>query len=363
MKNGDSCIYFFYIGKISNGGAERVMSILASGIAEKGYKTVLITDYETENEYSLSNKVERFIIFERRDRNFFRRNIYIMKFLRRMISKFEPDVIISFLPETSIRTIMVKKDYIKCIISIRDDPYSTCPEFYKKFFLKVIFELSDGCVFQNRNQEEFFGRKNGKTVIIPNPVPNDYFALKRNSQSGRIVAIGRLEDIKNYSMLLHAFKIAYKELSFLRLHIYGVGSKEEQLKQEIVELGIVNVVSLKGHTSDVKGVLSEADVFVLSSDSEGMPNALLEAMAAGIPCISTDCFGNTESRIIEDKKNGLIVPIGDEKELSSAILKLYKDEYLKRFIGENARKQVADFSEERVITRWLDFIDQITTYA
>ena len=118
-------------------------------------------------------------------------------------------------------------------------------------------------------------------------------------------------------------------------------------------------IKLCGISNNIKGELEKAKLFVLSSNYEGMPNVLIEAMAMGLPVISTDCPCGGPREIIENGKNGILVPTGDEKELEKEIIKILKDNEYANFLGKNAQKIGKKLSEKEIITQWEEYIKKV----
>jgi glycosyltransferase involved in cell wall biosynthesis len=179
--------------------------------------------------------------------------------------------------------------------------------------MKYLYKKADGFVFQTEDAAKYFeGIIKCDSKIIPNPI-NPKFIKEpyKGEREKNIVTVGRLESQKNQKMLIEAFgkiESKYPEYSLL---IYGDGSKKEELQDLIKEKGLENKVILKGKIDDVENVIDKAKMFVLSSDYEGMPNALMEAMALGLPCISTDCPCGGPRYLMENGKSGLLVPVGN----------------------------------------------------
>lgn len=124
-----------------------------------------------------------------------------------------------------------------------------------------------------------------------------------------------------------------------KLDIYGEGNKREELNNLIIKNNLEDKVSLRGNSDKIFNELQNSDIFVLTSDYEGMPNALIEAMAMGLPVISTDCKGGGANFLIRDGVNGMLIPIGDYDVLVKAMRKLIEDrKFAEEHLGRNAVK-------------------------
>lgn len=162
-----------------------------------------------------------------------------------------------------------------------------------------------------------------------------------------LIAIGRLEEQKNYELLIDSFGEIIHMRGDVILHIYGEGSLHEKLDKKIQKLGLKQNVILHGRVSDVLPELQKADVFVMSSDYEGMPNALMEAMASGLPCIATDCPSGPAELLSEER--GWLTKCGDAAMLTEKILEVIDHPAWAEQRGRNARQfMIRNYSLEKV---------------
>ena len=193
--------------------------------------------------------------------------------------------------------------------------------------------------------------------MIPNPVfvkAEDYPKVKERRKA--IVTVGRLHPQKNHKLLIDAFALVADQISDYTLEIYGDGELKDELQRHIDDLGLNNRVFLKGTSKEIHKLIYDAALFVLSSDYEGLPNTLLEAIALGIPSISTDCRPGGAREIIEDGINGRIVPIGSEKILATEILTVLSDTELTEKYSKNALISSRRFNTENIYNLWTDYI-------
>ena len=174
-------------------------------------------------------------------------------------------------------------------------------------------------------------------------------------RNNKIVAVGRLLPEKNHHLLIEAFSDIIVEYPEHELFIYGDGMLREELTEHINRLKLQNNIHLPGNVLDVHEKIADAEAFVLSSNYEGLSNALLEAMMMGIPCISTKCAGSTE--IIDDKHSGLLVDIGNKDQLVRSIKYLLMDKGRAKEIGSCGMNAVADLKSEKIIQSWKNCIE------
>lgn len=352
----------FYINIIDCGGAERVMTNLANQFAWDGYEIVFITSYACEKEYELSKKVKRYNLSQGPHQSSrISRNIERIWKLRKICKEEQPEVLISFMAEPNIRAILATLGLkTKVIISVRNEPEREYAGRIHRFIGKRLLPLADGCVFQTEEAKCWFPQKlQKKSTIIANAVKQEFYVKERRPKKHLIVSCGRLEKQKNYPLLLDAFRDVVHKFPDARLRIYGSGAMKEILEKIIDDYNLRESVELKGQTEDVPSALACADVFVMSSDYEGMPNALMEALAMGIPCVATDCPCGGPKALIKNQVNGFLVPIRDKDCLANVIVNLLDDESEKNEIGQVAKQEAQKYRSNVIFYEWQKYIDEI----
>lgn len=192
--------------------------------------------------------------------------------------------------------------------------------------------------------------------IVPNLM---HLQSKKLQPHNRMIAVGSLTRQKRFDILIDTMTLLKKanKLNGFKLNIFGDGPLYDELSKQIKRNNVADVVHLCGQTSDIASEYTSAKIFVLSSDYEGQPNVLLEAMNAGLACIATRCdFGPEE--IIQNGVNGLLVNVGDSKEIAKAIAKLINSSQLREELGKNAKNTInKEFSPEVVIQQWLKLLN------
>ena len=356
-------IILFYINSIHHGGAQRVMINLADYLSANNFDCVLITSYLDDWEYPVPKKVKRLSIYSDKKEmgNFIAKNFSLVKKLRNIVKNENADILVSFMGEPNIRSILACFGLkTKNIISIRNDPKKEYPNIFMSFLAKVLFNKADGIVFQTKDEQEYFSKRiQKKSKIILNTVDTVFFNTKLSRKRKDIVTTGRLTKQKNHELLIRAFAEIANDIED-NLFIYGDGELKDYLQDLINELHMNNRVFLPGPTHDVVNVLKDKKLFVLSSDFEGMPNSLMEAMAMGLPCISTDCPCGGPKSIINNMHNGVLTKVGDVKELENSIYNLIVDEDKRKSIEDNAKitsKKL--FVSEIINEEWKKYIENI----
>lgn len=351
----------FYINAIHDGGAERVMVNLAKYFSENGYDTTLVTSFRDTWEYPLTSTVRRLTLEETEiKQSRIKRNISRIKKLRDLCKSEKPDILVSFMEEPNFRAILATRGLpVKTLVLVRNDPIKEYAGKLGWFVGKVLLPMADGCVFQTRDAQKWFPKRlQKKSKIIYNAVKEDFYNVNRTPVRGEIVTCGRLTEQKNHAMLINAFAEVQKKYPFVTLKIYGDGTLKDKLQKQIDDLGLSSTAHLMGATSDVTRALQTADLFVLSSDYEGMPNALMEAMAAGVPCISTDCPCGGPRELLSNNESWLS-NIGDEEKLVAHITELFVNHLNKENNSCSMRKLAEKFAPEKIMDEWRCYLDSL----
>ena len=350
----------FYINAIHEGGAERVMVNLANAFVNKGDEIILITSFKDTWEYPYSDKIKRYILGVKPTKNSkFKRNIIRVFELRKILKEEKPDCLISFMAEANYRGIIASLGLNnKVIISVRNDPNVEYRGAIGKVLGKFLLPLADGCVFQTLDAQKWFPKRlQKKSKIIYNAVKDEFFNIERNVEKNTVVTCGRLEKQKNHKLLINAFEIVLYKHPDARLLIFGEGSLRHELEDLIKNKNLNRNIKLCGNSNDIPKMLSNAEIFVLSSNYEGMPNALMEALAAGVPSISTNCPCGGPEMLIKNHENGILINVGDIFELSKSISYLLDFKKISREIGYRAKKRALEFKSNKIYNEWYEYIN------
>lgn len=356
----------FYTMSLEKGGAERVISNLANELIKK-YKVTIVTNIKSESEYKLDSSVKHIKIDKTTSEKKINKIIkkigyYRTKKLCQIVEQEKPDIIIAFLPEPSFRILKLKnKIKTPIIISDRNDPNIEYKGIVLKNLMKKRYKKADGFIFQTKEAKEYFNSIiKCKSEVIYNAI-NKEFIIENPTEKRKktIVSVGRLEKQKNHKLLIDAFEKFNKKDSSFELEIYGEGKLQGELKKMIESKGLNLKVHLMGKTDNVKKSISDASMFILSSDYEGMPNVLLEAMSMGIPCISTNCPIGGPKSIIKNEENGLLVETNNSEQLCEAMIRMSKDEELLKRIYDNHKAFLEEFDEKTIYKKWENYIENM----
>lgn len=368
----------FVIPSLEGGGAERAASNLLNELSAANVGVTVVL-FSKKIGYGLPDKIKvRYINLEPH-----KNPIYtIIKFflivfnLAKIIREEKPFNILSFMDYANIVTILsnilfVKK--AKMTISVHIPPTMHLQRYSKDFWNKIISPLIR--ILYNKADKIIavsdlikndlinnYRINNKKIVTIYNPVDISKINILTKEEISHpwfredtpiILSVGRLSKQKGFNHLLKAFAIVQKE-GDVRLLILGEGEEEEYLKGLSRELRISSNVYFAGFQENPYKYMKRSTIYVLSSFYEGFPNVLVEAMACGIPVVSTMYPGSDE--VIEHEKDGLLVPVADEKALAEAMLRLLKNPEERGKYSVEAKKKVESFSIEKIARQYKDVL-------
>lgn len=358
----------FHVNSLGQGGAQRVITTLANWFANEGYQVLIATEWTAEREFSIDKKIRRVqvgLTDKQKKAGQMKRFICRIKNLRTFLKNEKPDIVVAFATKENYRAILATLfTKIPVIISVRNNPFQHYTNFKDRLLTRLLFPRAEGNVFQTNEAKSFFTKKVQKcSRVILNPINEKYIGQPRpKTRRKAIVQSSSIVEYKNQMMLLEAFAQVHKKYPEYTLEIYGVdlgdGTKE-MLEQKIEEYQLKQHVALVGGSDMLEKQLVDATVYAFSSNYEGLPNALMEAMALGLPVISTDCPCGGPRTLIQNGVNGLLVPIKDSKAMEESILKLIEDKKFAESLGEQARK-IGEIANTPVIcNQWKEYIEEI----
>ncbi len=341
----------FIIGSMSRGGAERVISILSNEYARNGWKVDIVMLLANSVGYELDPRINLYD-FSGETQSRMLRLPYWLKSLRSYFKSARPDVVVSFAARINIITLVAGYGLgVKTVVSERNDPKDDGRGFTVNLGTRLLYPKACTVVFQTKRAMSYFPYLNNG-IIIPNPISVSVIATQPRDK--KIVTIGRLTPQKNQKMLIDAFAEIYPKFPEYKMEIYGEGELRAELQAQIDAHALQNNVILKGNHLDIHNHIKNAELFVLSSDYEGLSNALLEAMMMGLPCISTDCAGSDE--YIEHDVNGKLVPVGDKTAMSKALVEMLSNDTLRKQMGERAAVSTQHLRTEIITEKWSSVI-------
>lgn len=355
----------FVIADLGAGGAQRVMSLLAdslstqpdyhidvismAGSQEKGFFKFpdSVAIHHAGVKSASGNLISGIVT-----------NIHRAIVLRRMLKELKADLVISFLTETNCVALLSAIGMgISVIVSERSDPYQHPQVRLWRILRRIVYPWAAAVVFQTAYASGFFGSSLRRKVVIFNPVSVDLATALASSQpQPYILGVGRLSAEKGFDYLITAHAISRTECPDLTLVLAGEGAERERLMRQAKDLGTLEHVVFAGSQKELSGYYRNALAFILPSRFEGLPNALLEAMAYGCPVISTPLF-RAAPEIIEHGHSGLIAKDGTPAALATEIVELYGNNKRARMLGDNAMKNSKKYSITRVCEDWIALIN------
>lgn len=354
----------FCVDSMGSGGAERVVANLAnhfSSVYKYEVSILIVSGRKKESFYLLNEQVSLIAICENELKRVKARQR--IKRLKRIITEMKPDLVISFLPHVSIYTYLaLRRSSIPHIVSERNDPTRFPKGRIAKILRNIAFKNASGVVCQTNMAKDYFSKKiQSKSVVIFNPVVDGIDYNVSDEFVKTIVATGRLEPQKNYFCLLQAYNLFHKIHPDYNLRVYGDGSLKNKLIHYVDTNDIVGV-TFEGNSKTWIKDNKSCFAYVLSSNFEGMPNSLLEALCSGMPCISTDCRVGGPKELIQDGENGLLVKCNDPMAIYNALCKLESDTNLRTKLSLANRGLKTRFSLESICKEWNKLFERVLNY-
>lgn len=346
----------FTCDSMGSGGAEKVIASLSNEMANSINVFVIgVADVKSPSSfYKLDDKV-KYLTFSNKNGkriNSFRR-IFV---LRRTIKELNPDAVISFLPNANIYTwLSLLFTGIPHITSERNNPRVNPRGKVTRLLKKLSFFFSSGSVFQTQDAMNYYPKRvKERSTIIKNPIVVRE-TPKPITRNKTVLAVGRLTEQKNYKCLIDAFVLFNIEKNNeFTLKIYGDGILKNELMKYCEIKNVTNKIVFMGNDKDWQEKEYEDAMYVLSSDYEGMPNSLAEAMAIGIPSISTDCPIGGSRELIEDGVNGYLVPVNNPKALADAMIDISNSE--PDAFYDSTRSLIKRYSPQAIASNWIEYI-------
>ena len=349
----------FIISNISIGGAQRITLILVDWMIKKGIDAKIVAVGASSGNYNIASHINVEYLNHVSNAQTFS----TINKLRCYLRKEKPQVVITMGVATCLFSVPAVKCVkgVKHIISERNDPRHFLGKSYVKKISRFFMKSADGFVFQTNDAKDYYSKSlKNRGVVISNPImatniPNALSQGKKNY----IVTMGRLTKQKNHCLLIDAFELFNQKYPQYKLHIYGSGELEEETKAYAATKAAKNNIVFFSACNDVLEKIKDAKAFVLTSDFEGMPNALIEAMAMGLPCISTDCPCGGPRVLIKNKVNGILIPVGGVKELFNSLVELVENEGVSKEIAKEAQKIRETLNTEKISKEWIDYVKTV----
>lgn len=350
---------------LSTGGAERVVAALANRFTELGHVVkIVVVDNGDENVYYTHPSIE--FVHISKPANPIVDLLYRAKNMREFFDAFTPDVIIPFTTQKNVSTLLSTLfSKHKVVACERNNPASDPPDKALRILRRLLFWTAEGYVFQTEEAKNYFSKRiQEKSCVIPNPIKEDLQEPWGGLRDTKIVMASRLNRQKNLEMAIDAMEVISKRYPEYRLEIFGKSYQgfydyENEMKQRVKDKSLENHVIFRGFSPNVHDEIKDASVFMITSNHEGMSNSLMEALALGLPCVSTNDPNGGARALITDHENGMLIPVGDTDSCVKALDELISDELLRKKLSENAVRIRDDLSVKSIAEQWLSYLNRV----
>lgn len=344
---------------LSTGGAERVVAALANRFHALGHVVkIIVVDNGDENVYYTHPEIE-FIHIDK-PANPMMDIFHRAKVMRKYFKDYQPDVVLPFTTQKNVSTLLATL-FTKhtVIISERNNPYKDPKSRELRMLRKLLYFTAEGFVFQTAGAKEYFSKKiQERSCIIANPLSENLPTPWLGERKKNIVMINRLDPQKNLKMAIDAFEQVVSKHPEYVLEMYGKGPLQEEIEAYIASKRLTNQIFLRGFCKHVTQKTVDAGMYLITSDFEGMSNSLMEALAMGLPCVSTDHPTGGAKALINDHENGILIPVGDTAACVKAMLEVIENQAFSEKLSRNAAALRKQLAVETIAEQWLKYINK-----
>lgn len=359
----------FLLASLGSGGAERVVSLLANKLVERGHQVEIICLKFNDVYYQTDLRVKVTLAMQQT-----KNRLTEVLWLRKYIKQQKPDVVIPFTEGVYCFTILsLLGTGIPIIASERLDPSAMSP--IRKVLKRLLLPYADWLVVQTQSIKEYFPKKiQEKTSVIYNPVNDEVFKSpdglqvqganaassvqslntpmegRGQERLNRIISVGRLYPQKNQKMMIRAFAKIADDFPDWQLVIFGEGPLRAELEGLVSSFKLQDRVLLLGRTEQVIEELRKSKIFCMSSDYEGMSNAMIEAICVGLPIVTTNVSGVEE--LVKDGINGFVIQCGEVDEMANSLQRLMNNEHLVNYFSSNNIVNRKLFRIDTIVNKW-----------
>ena len=354
------------IPRMLAGGAEKVVAWLSDNLCKDGYDLTVFSLQRVNCFYKLNEKVKyktgaTVVLSNSKNKRRFERLKAFPEAYSSVLNELKNNdysIVISFNPSADLIIGLINCFGIRVpyICSERNDPHQI--NRIKSSILKYFYKRAKAFVCQSSTVKEYYDSYLNNTVIIPNAIDLSIVPTRVDSVKNKFVAVGRLDTQKNYDLMISAFSEFNKHDNSFVLDIYGDGLKKEYLQELIKSKGMENKVTLKGVSKDVLSEIKGAYAFLMTSDFEGFPNVIMEAMSVGLPIITTDFSPGTAKDLV-DSENGIVVPCNNQEKLVKAMIYLTQNKQTRDEMSAKSTNKIKAYDISFVYPIWRQLIQSI----
>ena len=343
---------------MSNGGAERVLSQLIAYFTKQNIHVSLILLTSSPIHYRIPESCE-IVVIGKKASSALKDKILCYGEIRRHICKRKPQIVLSMPEEVGVYVIAAMLGTgIPVVVSERNNPWVMPDKKVTRLLRRLMYPFVNGLIFQTERAASFFpASQRKKGIVLPNPLDVSRLPeVYRGEREKTVVSAGRLANQKNFPLLIEAFSKFYETHRDYQLVIYGEGSKRQELEALAAEKLPEGAWSMPGRVDDLPERIGRCGIFALSSDYEGVPNVLIEALAVGTPAVTTDCVPGGAAELIQNGKNGLIVPVKDVGALAEGLSYMADHPTEASAMAAEGVKIRERLDAEKVTADWLDYL-------
>ena len=346
----------FFMGSMCRGGAERVISIISNDFCARGWDVEIALLLKNKVEYDLDERI-KIVDLTGKHTSYIKNAAHWYKSIRRYLKERKPDRVVAFAGRINALVLTAGIGLgLPIVVSERNDPMHDGRGAMMRRYCDMMYRRAKAIVFQNKHEQSCFSTAHApRSYIIPNPI-RVTAQREKGTMDYILTTAGRLNPQKNQKVLVAAMAKIYAAFPQVKCRIYGEGDLRGPLQNQINDLGLQEVVTLEGKVSDIHERLALCDLFVMTSDFEGLSNALIEGMMVGLPCVSTNYPGADE--LIQNEENGLLVPCDDPDALAECVIRLLGDPERMAKLAQNAKESASQYHADLVLEQWRKVIEE-----
>lgn len=343
-------------------GAEKVLSLVAEGIKNNGHDVSVVLVDKKYGEKEIQKGISTYGAKSTGGK--ISRIINRWKHIRYVVKEINPDVVVSFGSVCNVNTIpaLAGLSY-PIVVCERNDPVFDPRKNGERAIRWLLYHFADGYVFQTEKISQYFRKicKNKNTAIIPNPIVDSGIRWDVSKSEKRIVTVARLDNYqKDQITMFKAFDIFHNLHPEYTLDVFGSGPDEGKYREYLSERGWDSYILLKGKTSDPVSEIRNASMFLLTSKYEGMPNALMEALSIGIPCVSTNCGGGGAKYLMSLCEYPVeLAPVGNAEIIAKDINDAIENRDILIRMSEAGLKINTLLEKGKIVKQWIDYLEKV----
>ena len=345
----------FVCNTLGGGGAERVVSVLTNTLLQKDYQVYILVHKKASKEYDFDRRIN--VLYSSKDGS--ASKYKRVTAIRRAVKENQIDSVIAFSHYNAMYAVIACIGLgVRVIGSERNDPAQLDSRKVLKTLRLILYKHLDCLVCQTVDAKKYFPKEiQERSTIILNPLTDSLPEPYTGQRERRVVSFSRFDLQKNIPMLIDAFEIFHREFCDYKLDLYGDGSEKDRIKAYVKKKDMDSCVSIHPFVNNIHEQIEDASIFALSSNYEGLSNSMIEALALGIPSVVTDCPCGGARMVINNYKNGILVPVGDVNAMAKAMKNIASDSELAKKMSEEAINIRNTLSAKKIANEWMEIIE------